>query len=201
MEKMRGLELSPVIDGYGKSLLLQILTTAPIKYISFLHQPLPDRLIMRIIPEVRDFELLFNRNCLQQWRSELFYHDVLVQRGSRMRLGPLNKLPNLRCVSLDEYLLRFRCLEVAKALASLCRFLKRIIPKIAKTPSAQFWRVTGAVVVTRDSWETFREEVLRLTNQLERRGRAIQPKQPPDIASLLASTETAIKLLSEQAAC
>ena len=170
-----------------EKIISRILSASPFKYLSFLFQPLPDRLVLRVLPEVNDYQQKFSSDCIQYWRSELCYHNSMIRRGVRMDLGLVGTLSNLEISSVDSYLLRFRCLDIAKALDSIFCFAKRMLPKIAKSPSAPFWRASGAVVITRDSWDLFLEEVARLIDELGHSGRAFRPDQRPDYPYLLSS--------------
>jgi len=178
------------------SLLSRMASVSPLNFVSFKFQTLPRRLVLRVIPEIRDFERLFNKaDAFHYWHSEFHHHNNEVKRGARMCMSRVMKLPSLLFTNIDTYIHRLRCLEMSKALDCISRFIDRIQPRIQKSPSAYFWRVSGAIVITRDHWLGFCKEVFALLNMLGHHGNAFPPEQRPDYPILLSSAMRLMDLL------
>ena len=183
---------------FGK-ILMSFSPVSPLKYFSFLHQPLPVPIVLRVLPEVQELEQIFNSDSVQYWHAELLHHNSLAERGFRMGLCSARLLPDLRCTSLDEYMLRFRCLEMAKGLDLLYRFVSRILPKIAKSPSARVWLASGAVMMTRESWCVLCGKIVDLVKGLERAGRRFRADERPEYPVLISSAARVMELLDKRA--
>ncbi len=76
-----------------------------------------------------------------------------------MGLCPHNYSGSLVCDTLDDYMRRLCNDELASALDSLCFLARRIMDRINRKPGAPFWSVSGALVITRQSWQEFCSKV------------------------------------------
>ena len=136
----------------GFTLFQMFCRANPLSYVSFRNQKIPRRFLVRFVPELRAFAHRFHPSALESWREELIHHNRSIRRGIRMGLCPHGHACSLVCDSLDDYMRRMCNAELACALTSLCQFGHRIMSRISRRPGAACWSVSGAMVITRESW-------------------------------------------------
>ena len=139
----------------GATIFRLFMKACPLSYCSFRNQKIPIRCCVRFVPELMGFEHLFNPRALESWKDEMSIYNRMVMRGIRMRLCPRSYSNSLITNTLDDYIRRHRNAELASALTLLCRFALRIMARIRRKPGAPFWSVSGAIVITRQSWQEF----------------------------------------------
>ena len=100
---------------------------------------------------------------------------------------------SLVCDTVDEYIRRLCNAELASALQLICTFAQRIMDRINRNPQAPFWSVSGAIVMTRESWLLFCAEMEGLAVHVAA-DCAGQGSDPCD--AMAASASTASELLA-----
>jgi hypothetical protein len=138
----------------------------PVTFLSFRNQKIPHRFLLRFLPELKFFVQKFHPAALLMWRSEMECHNQEFKRGIRMGLCPEMRSNSLTFSTLDGFMCRLHNADLAAALNALCQFGKRILSRIERKPTAQIWSVSGAMMITKQSWQEFRDQVDTLVSLL-----------------------------------
>ena len=148
----------------GAYLFMQFSKRCPLNYFSFRNQKIPRRFLVRFLPELKDLLYKFHPVALETWKMEMEMHNRMVSRGIGMGLFPRSYAKSLQCGTVDEFMRRHCNSDLTSALESLCCFARRIMIRISRNPGAPFWSVSGAMVITRQSWLEFCSDIASLAS-------------------------------------
>ena len=173
----------------GAEILRQLVASCPARFISFRNQRIPYRYLLRALPELK----FLSQGCfsaeLRTWQSKMQCHNQSIMRGIHMGLFPKKYLRFLTCDTLDTFMCSHHNADLAMALDSYRRFAERIISRIERNPTAPFWGISGAMVITRKHWLEYCDHVEILVGLV--RGDNFRPDLPPKSQpeNVVASTD------------
>ena len=174
--------------------LHKISAADPTKFLSFLHQTLPENLVGQVMPEIRQYR----RFRPEYWRVELDHHNNAIRRGLRMGLSKMSNLKFLRFSTLENFVVSLKSAELAEVLDCLRTFAERVISKIRRKPLLQFWRIAGVIVITRESWRSFCKEALALASNCLSTERNRASDDRPDYPILYNAASKVVRLIETQ---
>ncbi len=152
-------------DMDGKLIFKYVRRVSLLKYMSYPGERLKPSATAIILPEIKPFLLDFGNDALSQWEQEMEHLNMLLLRGSKMRLLPIDQ--NLRFfTSLDQYIVRMHADKLARCLEALIRFAEKLEPLAVSEPSVRGWFFHEDLGIQRRHWYQLASSVMNLLKLL-----------------------------------
>jgi hypothetical protein len=137
-----------------------------LRFISFIKQRLPKRVLARKFPEIMRVFKIFGPKSLQAWSDNMLHHNTQLRRGALMRLCRTFNTARLMHCSLDMYMLQMHSDEIAEALDCFSSFGGRVIPLITNSPDSEVWWLSTDVSIQRHHWFELCRRVMNIVHLL-----------------------------------
>jgi hypothetical protein len=152
----------------SESLFRQVNSLLIPKYISYATNRLPEKMLIKTIPEATTLSKMFHRKALEEWRELMRGHNRNIERGEKMGLLPAGRSPkSLKFDSLDNYMLRMHGYAYVEALLSIATFGERVLKARDGIQVDGVWCLEMPICIMHESWALMRKRVKMLVRRIE----------------------------------
>jgi hypothetical protein len=130
-------------------------------FVSFTENRLPRTQIIEWFREM-EYVGFISKSVLRDWKALMSQHNNLLIRGRKMRLVHGRKFRDLRCSSLDHFMLQMQSGHLAKLLNDLCQFGERVIERMSEQSPDIVWIVDDQMMVERSNWHQLCRQVMNI---------------------------------------
>jgi hypothetical protein len=161
------------------------------RYLSFGRARLARKALHQRFPEIgRMSKTGILQRQLSSWSQKMAEHNLVVQRGIKMKLFPHSATRRLIFSNLDEFMVQMYYPEIAEVLNCISEFGRRVVPHVCQEPSAQDWWIDDDVLIHRRDWFAFCRCVVHITELVER----LNPMRHTPCEALDEASNTAIRI-------